>query len=693
MLESEVGRSAPGLLEELLQRQSYSRAFAQRLIEVAAGRSGEPWEIRRLAVLMLEHQVLLISAEDLGELDVLVSRLGLKPRLGLEVRLNESVLKEGYSTTELGGFAAEFQARLGRLRRVHNRLAGMRTSRRALRDFLAASRRECKLTLTRYLFTPDEVVARILDQVRTSKGESDVWGHLHECAEDEPDKVLDRMPEYERAILGKLRGSRIYWVSPATPSEINSLVEYPTGTVVLVVRPPGSDIEFEFKRAGLRGDHPLSVIYASNGYLVPGAHRLNGGSMTEPLKWEWGAAAFFSVLYRRVHGEEAEFCTTHSVLATATVPLGDHEVSIVKYFKKKRFFGRGFKKMRKAMKKGTEAFDNEKGEGPEKNLGLTRRFLSRVRPGQAIQSGTSSLRLEKLAGYLTGAEPGPEFPTGSRRKDPDGEDARRMADEVLDEILGVLTPPDIRYRSHRQYLAAVFSVPANRARADRNHRRLMGQLGKVWGTLLAARGYSNGESFVGRNVDIRSFWAGGEWQVKLLFMDHDGLHLSAKRVEKYQPDVVVPAMIIDERFILGWEDGQDPEPPTAVECLERIYRVSPATAKEAREAFNVALEHAYKKTQWAMEKRPKVRLLFFGSFLRRLRDWDFLVESYLEASDNGRGEEAWKAQAEDYLRQRGYSGQLALVNLAEAKRYAAFHRRYRFLWRGPGSAGTPLPNG
>ena len=99
--------------------------------------------------------------------------------------------------------------------------------------------------------------------------------------------ALKQLPDFEAAILRLLcEGQKIYWVAERTSSRINSLVEYPLTTVVLVIKPPGSEIEFELKRAGRRGNNPLSVVFRRNGYRVPLPHRLDGGSMQWLLRYE-----------------------------------------------------------------------------------------------------------------------------------------------------------------------------------------------------------------------------------------------------------------------------------------------------------------------------------------------------------------------------------------------------------------------
>ena len=96
------------------------------------------------------------------------------------------------------------------------------------------------------------------------------------------------------------------WVAEATPGEINSLVEYPLGSVVLVIKPPGSDVEIEIKRAGIRGPRPFDVKIWRNGKRVPRSHHLQGGSMVHLLQWESCQSGFFSRVYRQVHGEDLD---------------------------------------------------------------------------------------------------------------------------------------------------------------------------------------------------------------------------------------------------------------------------------------------------------------------------------------------------------------------------------------------------
>src|SRR5262249_31487250 len=229
------------LLIQFLQVKGYSQEFSLDLINIARGSLRDRWELRRLAALMLENQILKIRGRALPELDLLLTVLGIKLEPGPNAPISKDVLAQGYSSTHLPDFAVEFRQKLSRLNRVHNRIRGFRTSRSGLEDFLEASRRDCKITGALYLFSPDVADRRILGQVNTSKGVRDINFGRPRFIEQECEHALRQMPDYEAQIVRQLISvPDIYWVSDATSSELNSLVEYPQGTVVLVVKPPGS---------------------------------------------------------------------------------------------------------------------------------------------------------------------------------------------------------------------------------------------------------------------------------------------------------------------------------------------------------------------------------------------------------------------------------------------------------------------
>ncbi|MGH9425812.1 MAG: hypothetical protein ACRD2L_05830, partial [Terriglobia bacterium] len=208
---------------------------------MAKQRSDVPWDIRRLAILMLEHQILKLHSDEVDEFDFLLAQLNLKPAPGLNIGVVSSVLREGFTTTELRPFIGEFRTKLERLNRVHDKIRGKRTSDRALREFIELSRHDCKLSLARYLFMPEEIVDEIMSQVQVTDGARDLDTSGPGRVESKRRRALTLLPDLEAKVLKRLyEPSDIYWVSEATSSEINSLVEYPATTVVLVIKLPGS---------------------------------------------------------------------------------------------------------------------------------------------------------------------------------------------------------------------------------------------------------------------------------------------------------------------------------------------------------------------------------------------------------------------------------------------------------------------
>ena len=111
--EFDEAQQAFALFDDLLQHERYNHGFCLRLFAVARQRTGASWSIRRLAVLMLEHQILKLHPGDLDDFDFVLTQLNLKEASGQGVV--RSVLEEGYSTTDLRPFIPEFRRRLERL--------------------------------------------------------------------------------------------------------------------------------------------------------------------------------------------------------------------------------------------------------------------------------------------------------------------------------------------------------------------------------------------------------------------------------------------------------------------------------------------------------------------------------------------------------------------------------------------------
>ncbi|HEV7744712.1 MAG TPA: hypothetical protein VGO56_06930 [Pyrinomonadaceae bacterium] len=671
--------SAVPLLDEFLGHPSYSRSFFLKLLAVAKAQTETPWNTRRLAVLMLEHQILKIHPDNFDDLDFVLGQLNLKVITRDGVRAPRSVLTEGYSTTELRPFINEFRRRLERQNYVHAKIRGFKTSDAALSDFLALARRDCRLSLARYVFTVEEVVDEILSQLRITDGARDLDVTQPLFVEAEAERALESLPDFEAGIINRLcRPARIYWVSDQTSSEINSLVEYPLTTVVITIKPPGSDFEFEIKRAGRRGPLGLNVIYVRDGYEVSASHRLDGGSMQWLLRHEARAAAKFGLIYRRVHKTAApipDYVARSNVYA---IPVNGTQVQTLTYFTEPRVFERGFVEMRHAMLGCVAAFKNEgyntlpdlPGE-----LGLTAQFVGLVTPAQAIVSGTSSFRLDKIAAYLSSDGPRLYFQNGLDIANSKNE-TRRFADEVIEEVLGVYEPPNVVYRSHEQYLSSAFSVPTNRARADQIYLSLLDEIGKTWGTLMALRGYTRGESFVARNVGLKSVWVVGEWKVKIIFMDHDSVVIPNPTDQDFNSIDTLTGMTLDETYM--W--GKPGRMLGAIGHLRQIYRISDELYQQGLESARAAMKKAYKKTQRALLRDEKLRTLFHPVFLDRLPLWDKLVKGYLRNKPKTAAAAKWKDSQRMILIETGYRARQVDEHLEAIENNRAFLERYAFLF-------------
>ena len=664
---------AEALLEKFLDNKTYNKSFCKELIQIARGETDASWELRRLAVLMLEHQILKIPARNINDFDFIVTELNLKQQTGPNVALSSLLLKAGYTTTNLRRFIPEFRRKLERLEHVHAKIEGPNTSDEALSDFVELSRHDCKLSLGRYLFTADEVAERILDQLRETDGARDLDPVEGALIAGEVKRAVDRLPDFEAAILKRLYSSgRIYWVTEAIGSEINSLVEYPLTTVVVTIKAPGSDIEFEIKRAGLKGDKALSVIFERNGFEVSPSHRLNGGDMQWLLRHESRAAAKFRLVYRLVHDTEPPLPDYIARSTIYSIPVDGHEVQTLMYFTDPSVFQGQFGTMRQAMAQSVKAFkDDGYGHLPDVpgDLGLTAQFISIVSPAQAILSGTTSFRLDKVAAYLS--DKGPPFYFGSQTYAND--EARRFADAILEEVLGVYVPPDVSYVGHQQYVDAALSVRANRRRADAIYLSFSREIGVLWGTLFAIRGYSRGESFVARNVGLKSVWEAGEWKVKLIFMDHDALGIVEPNCTELCSEELLFGQQLDETYLWGRVSILG-----SVGHLRRIYQIGEDVYERGQELTRTEAKKAYDKTQRQLLTDPALRSLFHEEFIAKLAQWDDLVRAFLQAKSNGGADDAWKAQIKkgfDKKKQAWFTSHIKAL-----EKYAPFLERQSFLF-------------
>ncbi len=488
---------------------------------------------------------------------------------------------------------------------------------------------------------------RALSQMQISQGTPDTSvPDLPSLHDPQILSAYDARP-YEAAILAALasRGS-IYWVSERTSSVPNSLVEYPVGTVVLTIKPPGSDLEIEIKRAGMR-DRLLGVVYEREDIPVPIPHRLQGGSMGSTLQWEAQKSLDLSVFYSAATGRPAPMSRMISLTTVRTIPVQGGEAFLTEYFTDPALFGEGFSQMRSEMGKAVAAV-NPSSEGLG-GLALTVEFMRAMKPKQAILAGTSSFRLDKVRDCLTAAGSSPDF-------------------ELMEQVLGVVVRPS----------AAAFDVPANRTRADQAFLRSIGLLGSFCGALWSIGAYSNGESVVERNVGLLRRWEAGDWVVSAVSMDHDGLILPGPGIRNFRPRAALGGMKADERYLFGRLIGHRTI-RGSIPCLRDIYRVSPTIEAEGDRVFLTEFARSCQAMRRAMMPRGRLRRYIPERYIQQLFDFQVLAERFFA---NRQARKTWEEEARLKLRAKEYDPERVDEFVDAIQEEAPFLTRHPALYEG-----------
>jgi hypothetical protein len=356
-------------------------------------------------------------------------------------------------------------------------------------------------------------------------------------------------------------------------------------------------------------------------------------------------------------------------------PQGDNEY-LHQYFTQPERFGKDYQRMRKEMLRAIRAFSSEKGVKPlnmSTELGQTAEFLKLISPKQSILIHTTSFRLDKLARYLSPDGDRVYFQQGLKVDFSLG-DAQLFADKLLDEILGVYLSPTEPCNSYQDYIEAVFAIPENRQQANYQYIEVLQQFGKLWGTLLAFRGHSHGESFVARNIGLKSVWSEGQWRVQLYSMDHD-----CKQMGKFDPKVVVKSMMQDIDHIFGRIEG-NVRIKGSIPYLGDIYRVSPQLKQEGWRRFEQSTLEAYRKTQAAILQNSDIQDYFNSDFVTHLKDWDHALIVFLQNLENHSKPSAWKVELRQWLDEQGYSQQEIKEFISTMKKHVQWLPRLSFLY-------------
>jgi hypothetical protein len=657
-------------MSALVECRGYDREFVHALLDHARDRRAD-WSARRIAVLALESQLLSLDPTAMEEVTPLLARLGFTPAAGASCSLD--VLKQGYTTTEPAGFFRELTRRLSRLPPVHQFLQRSTAAPEAAARFLHVASQECLLTLARATFGADEVVAEILRRVRVTAAEIDTSADSAGFA-GEARVATNLLPDYEADILARLHSEvRAWWFSAETPAAQNALVSCPVGTCALVIRPPGSTAEFEIKRVGLRGKRALTIQFEGREGPLSPSHRLQGGASLSVLQWEAKNSALLSRLYRRIHREAPPMSQVVQLRRIRTVPRADGaEVPLREWFGRPEAFGDGFEAMRQAIYRSLFAFVRERyviTTVPKSPEARTDAFLRTLTPAQCTLIGTSALRLDTAAAWL-GSRGADSYFAAVHNRAPAPAEACSFADTVLMEILGSYRPPAVA-NGYAAYVAAAFAE--NRTAADRAFLTALITLGRMWGTLLGLRGYTEGESFVPRNVGLRAVWADGAWEVRIIFMDHELTNITGRRMRHFHPATALSGMHKDWVHIFGGRLGGMPR-TGAIPTLVAIYRPDAACAARGRAAMIDELRRAYRVTLARMRDDSELRGQFRQSFVNAVPAWDAVIGLDRASRMGARSRARWKGQMRRVMATHGLDESLI-------REYRQAIRRHRLMLR------------
>lgn len=645
---------AAAIVDRLMLETAYDRAFTSELARTARAARAS-WDLRRVACLALETQFLRIEGD--ADLAQFLRALRLLTRGGK--RVHRFVLEEGYLTTDLAGFAAELRRRVLRFEWIHNGL--LRRNERAAGDFFAHARHECFLTFARYLMQPREVAREIVARLKTTRGLPHMPA-VNNFNRDEVRRALALLPRYERAIVELLvRDPVVYWVAESTPSNVNALIEYPIGTVAVVIKPPGSDVEIEIKRTGTRGQRTVDCVFKrpNAGDPLTPLHHYYGGSYSRLLRWELAEGTTLTRMYRHAYGGEAPMSRIVHLTGVLDVPGPCGDMTLVSYFGRAEGYGDGYAAMRREMENAVPRLENTPlpmPPGDPGGFGLTGKWISVTSPEQALIVNTSSFRIDRLATYL-GANGAEAYFTKGLGVHPTPDDARRAADMFLSEVLPGYTPPAVEYSTWAEYIDAAFAVPDNRRSADETYVEVMRQLGEYFGFYCAMRATSGGESFVERNIGLRRVFRGGAWRMQTIFMDHDAVVIAGRDYAYCDSEDFLDRAFFDLSHLVGgtirWGTRG------CAGALKAMLRIGPAAAAEGLRALKQGFRERYHAGQKAIAADQELQRMFRPDFVKAMTDWDDTLRSFLAAYRENTPPETWQRAVTRMLRKRGYKPKTA----------------------------------
>jgi hypothetical protein len=212
-------------------------------------------------------------------------------------------------------------------------------------------------------------------------------------------------------------------------------------------------------------------------------------------------------------------------------------------------------------------------------------------------------------------------------------------------VLGVFCPPEAAPDDYGQYVAEALAHEPNRSRAAAAYLGCLRDIGIYWGTLLALGGYTEGESFVTRNVGLKSRWREARWEPRICFMDHDCLQARGVDGDWPHPSFSIEGMRKDHDWICGENCDR-----SEFACLREIYRVNTDYEKAGEAQFLDCVAKGYRVTRDAM-KSAALEKFFDVEFVRGLELRDQVIGLYLATQP---GSEGWREKAQALMAQSAF---------------------------------------
>lgn len=692
------------IIEKLVSNNKYSDEFVSQLLKIMMDPS-LGWCVRQLASMALEVQILHLNLKSkrrynrliniLIELNVLKKD---KDKVGFIDK--DGLAKSGYPVNDVKAFVNSLIKRIRSQEYLYRRICTENRKSSDLGDFIYRSKQDDKHALFRFAVNAEQLLQQIKKQTNqvpkdTDEGETAgiaEYGYLPSRS-----LILNSLPPLERALVERIiAGKDVLLISPETPSDFNYLVTHPytyfyahepdkpLETRVILIRTPGTSIEMQIKGSGIHGKNPFDIGYLikynKNLPVVVRTHVLGGGADFRSILGEYETGLRFAKIYYQTYGKLPDMVLPIDIWGFKSVRIGAKEVNFMEYFSNPKYWGKkNFKKLKQRVREVASVWlDGYKSSWSFKKV--LRELLKEFCFGQLLYVRTTAFRLKTLAKYLF--ETGPdvyfrEIGKSSYTED----DARRMADTLIEEILGEYVPPDIAFTTCPLYKKAAINDFRNKKRAGEIYKDLMKQMGQYWGAILGIGGTTDGYGFYDTNIGIKRVWENSEWKVKLVFHDLDSYYIPDERINVFRPTAFMRCFQKDARAI------ESPTEATMKSLIDprtqiaNLYEVDENTRREGLAIFEREVRMAFQKTFATIKDDTSLSDIVKAGYVETFEAWVKAVQSFLEMKNmDALSKKEWEKKTMRDLRKIGLKGRVRREYINSIIKNADFLRKHRFIF-------------